>query len=103
MVSDLRGRVRTGPLNDRQHDIVQRVMSGMYHIEIAGELHVTKTCVSENMSIVVMKMGARNSAEAVAMYAKYEALCEVAEMLGHKSHPHLARQVRAEATKLLPK
>lgn len=70
---------RNGPLTERQHFIIQQVIAGLEHKEIAKLLGLTnRTSVTNEMRMIVAKLGVRNSAAAIALYSKWQA-CGLSE------------------------
>jgi DNA-binding CsgD family transcriptional regulator len=69
----------TGPLTDRQHDVLKRVAIGEEHASIAADHKVGRAAISQDMRRVVIKMGALNTNHALALHAQGETLRRVAE------------------------
>lgn len=70
---------RNGPLTERQHFIIQQVINGLEHKEIAKLLGLTnRTSVTNEMRMIVAKLGVRNSSAAVALYSRWQA-CGLSE------------------------
>jgi len=70
---------RNGPLTKRQHFIIQQVINGLEHKEIAKLLGLTnRTSVTNEMRMIVAKLGVRNSSAAVALYSRWQA-CGLSE------------------------
>lgn len=80
-MSPQRNRVITGPLNQRQIDVLDRIAQGMTHQEAADDLGVSRVCVSDNMGVAVAKMGAENSWGAVARWMRRQAFLDAADMI----------------------
>lgn len=114
---NLRSRAVTGPLNQRQKDVLDHVSRGMTHQQTANALGVTRVCVSENMCVAVAKMGVENSWEAVGRWTRRRAFLDAAEMMGrakihrpngdveeHVNHviDGLVQLLRDRAERLLP-
>lgn len=112
-----RTRVLKGPLNPRQREILKWVAAGLTHEATAQELHVTRVCVSENMRIIVAKLGTNNTAEAIGRWTESNALRGAAALLEgnrvqrpldaveeHVNHvlDELAQLLRQRADKLIP-
>lgn len=73
----------TGPLTDRQRDVLKRVAVGEEHASIAADHKVGRAAISQDMRRVVIKMGAFNTNHALALYAREQTLRAVAaEILG---------------------
>lgn len=74
---DMGRRKTTGPLSPTQHRIMHLLVQGREHAQIAKEVCLSRTMVSEHVRSVVAKMGVSNSAAAVGRYAKWEILGEL--------------------------
>lgn len=58
-------------LTSREHEVLRLVMRGLQNKEIAHELVVTERTVKFHVSSILMKLGAGNRTEAVAIATKY--------------------------------
>lgn len=76
-----RPRRRSGPLNQRQVAILELVSAGWTHAETAEELGISRTSVSDNMSVVVTKMNAANSAQAMYLWGRSLGFLDAARVL----------------------
>lgn len=85
-----RPRRRSGPLNQRQVAILELVSAGWTHAETAEELGISRTSVSDNMSVVVTKLGAVNSAQAMYLWGRSLGFLDAAR--------HLRARRRADGT-----
>lgn len=65
---------RHGPLTERQHFIIQKLIEGYEHKEVAKLLNLNnRSSVTNEVGWIVAKLGARNSAQAIALYARWQA------------------------------
>lgn len=105
---DMGRRKTTGPLSPTQHRIMALLVQGKEHAEIAKEVCLSRTMVSEHVRSVVAKMGVSNSAAAVGRYARWEILGElirdaekgmVSEPVG-EAEEHADDVVRAEIDRM---
>lgn len=70
---------RTGPLSERQHFIIQKIIEGYEHKEVARMLNLAnRTSITNEMRMIVAKLGVRNSAAAIALYSRWQA-CGLSE------------------------
>jgi len=110
-------RVTTGPLTPRQGRILADVAEGREHAEIAHELSLSRTAVSEDVRVIVAKMKVRNTAQAICSYGQYLAYMDAAQALSdglvqdpidpaevHVNHvlEDLAQLLRTTAERMLP-
>lgn len=68
-----RPRRRSGPLNDRQVEILNLVAKGWTHERIARFLCISRTSVSDNVGAAVAKLGAVNTAQAMYLWGRRSA------------------------------
>lgn len=73
-------RNTTGPLNERQRQILPMLAKGLSHMVIAGRLGISRTCVSENAAVIFNKMQCKNTAEVCYQYGRAQGLREAAEI-----------------------
>jgi len=110
-------RVTTGPLTPRQGKILGAVAAGRSHQDIAQELGLSRTAVSEDVRVIVAKMKAPNTAHAICSYGQYLAYMDAAQALSdglvpqpidaaevHVNHvlEDLAQILRTTAERMLP-
>lgn len=110
-------RKTTGPLSDKQRDILARIVAGETQRQIAVSLGCSGSYVSQERYLAVRKMGMRTTAAAAARYRSYLTYLEAADMLEggmipvplvdadvHVNHvlEGIARLVRERAERLLP-
>jgi DNA-binding CsgD family transcriptional regulator len=112
-------RVTTGPLTPRQGKILAEVSAGREHADIAQELKLSRTAVSEDVRVIVAKMKVANTAQAIGRYGRYKAYTDAADLLMaagirrgadlHEAEEHanhviegLANELRGRAEKMLP-
>jgi DNA-binding CsgD family transcriptional regulator len=110
-------RKMTGPLSDRQRDILHRLVAGETQREIASAYGLSESYVSQERCLAVRKLGSRTTAAAVARYRSYLAYREAADMIeggripvplvesdAHVNHvlEGVAKAVRERAERLLP-
>ena len=112
-------RVTTGPLTPRQGKILAEVSAGREHADIAQELRLSRTAVSEDVRVIVAKMKVANTAQAIGRYGRYKAYTDAADLLMaagirrgadlHEAEEHanhviegLANELRGRAEKMLP-
>lgn len=69
----------TGPLTDRQKDVLARVALGEEHASIAADYGVGRAAISQDVRRVVIKMRALNTNHALALHAREVTLRAVAE------------------------
>ena len=69
----------TGPLTDRQHDVLNRVAVGEEHASIAADHKVGRAAISQDMRRVVIKMRALNTNHALALHSREQTLRTVSE------------------------
>ena len=96
----------SGPLTDRQIDVMNRISAGEEHASIARDYSVGRTTISQEPRRVVIKLGARNTFHAVAMLERARTLRAVADRLDAAltgaDIDELTAALRAEATEILP-
>lgn len=63
----------TGPLTDRQIEILNLVAKGWKYAQIARFLCLSKAAVSRNVSGAVAKLGAANIAQAMYLWGRHGA------------------------------
>lgn len=81
MTTYLHNRRRSGPLTDRQLQILTRVAEGLTHDEIASQLDIAPGMVAQDMGVARVKTGVHNTAELVALYSRSRAYTAAAEFL----------------------
>lgn len=109
--------IRTGPLTERQRQILEDTIEGLTQKEIARKRGVSLTVVGQDGMYTVRKFGARKITGAVAIYSRYQAYHEAADKLEagrinpaltpdevHVNHVMdvLAAALRVTADRLLP-
>lgn len=73
--------IRTGPLTERQRQILEDTIEGLTQKEIARKRSVSLTVVGQDGMYAVRKFGARKITGAVAIYARYQAYHAAADKL----------------------
>lgn len=109
--------IRTGPLTERQRQILEDTIEGLTQREIACKRGVSLTVVGQDGMYTVRKFGARKVTGAVAIYSRYQAYHAAADKLekgrvptpvgpGEEHTNHvltvLAAELRKMADRLLP-
>lgn len=108
----------TGELSPIQVQTLKLLASGLDHREVAERIGRSRVSVTQNGGAIVAKMGARNTAHAVAIYSRYEAYHSAAAQLERARLPSplgeaeehvnhvlegLAAALRATGDRLLPR
>jgi DNA-binding NarL/FixJ family response regulator len=96
----------TGPLTDRQHDVIRSVIKGEQHVTIAARYGFVRVTIAQEARRIVAKLGAPNMTAAVAQYTRAQTLKEVADRLDAATTgaliDELTADIRAEADRLVP-
>ena len=74
-------RPKTGPLTDRQMDIVTGMMNGRRHKETARAHNLSESSIRNEATVITAKFGAETSVQAIGRYATAVAYCEAADEL----------------------
>lgn len=87
--------IRTGPLTERQRQILEDTIEGLTQKEIARKRGVSLTVVGQDGMYTVRKFGARKVTGAVAIYSRHQAYHAAADKLesGRLEHPMLPEEV----------
>ena len=112
------GRRKTGPLTNRQREILEALVAGKTQKELAAQLEFSETYISNEVTIAVAKMQSRTTAAAVARYRCYKTYLNVSALLlergivpvpmdaaeAHCNHviEDMAKLMRQRAERLLP-
>lgn len=70
-MTNLASRKTTGPLNDRQREILDWFAKGFSQGAIADMMGLSRQTVAEHMRVIIRKLNVRNSWQACAIWAAY--------------------------------
>lgn len=77
----------TGPLTDRQHEVLSRIALGEDHASIATRFKVGRAAISQDVRRIVIKTESRSTAHAVATYSEEATLRRLASELPSYATP----------------
>lgn len=81
MTTYLHNRRRSGPLTDRQLQILSLVAQGATYDEISEDLAIAPGMVAQDMGVARVKAGVANTAELVALYSHSRAHTAAATLM----------------------
>lgn len=70
-MTNLASRKTTGPLNDRQREILDWFSKGFSQGAIAERMGLSRQTVAEHMRVIIRKLNVRNSWQACALWSAY--------------------------------